>query len=428
MKKLKGFICTSLLVTVLSSTTVFAATDINVTLNGNVVQFTDAEPYVDNNGRTMMPVAKMGELIGVNIGWDNDTQTVSLKNGNNLVTLKLNDDNITINGVKSKMDTKALSRNGRTYVPVSAIAKAFGVKTGWNKDTSTVSLTSNENNGKETNKEVVKTNYQIPLDIVYTGKYTDKEYIESANRSNLKMAIDEEYLYFVSLTGGRVMRKNLATGEEEQFTDYRDVMYISISDKYIFLRRLPASNVWKYTRVDKETKEELEAQSISHNNHTFEVVDETIYYSGAVNGREFNEYTQNDLNFENEKVVRRDMRYFKKTFSGVKNNIKCTDVTNGNILESGSKDGASPINVFSSTGTLLYDTVLDYDINSAVLLYDNVIYFGAKDGDGLFTYHLSTGKTEKIADGTYKYINLVENYILANGTTGNLVAFNTNTK
>ncbi len=141
-------IITTLIVTsmfALNTTTVFAeSNNIKITINNEAVEFTDAKPYVDNNGRTMIPVAKIGELLGVNVGWNNDTQTVTLKDGDNTVALKLNVDSITINGVTSKMDTKAVSKNGRTYVPVSAIAKAFGVNTGWDKVNSTVNLTSNK--------------------------------------------------------------------------------------------------------------------------------------------------------------------------------------------------------------------------------------------------------------------------------------------
>ncbi len=146
-----------------TTTMIFAETkDINITIDNEVVEFTDAKPYVDSNGRTMVPVSKIGELLGVKVGWNGDTQTVTLKDGDNTVSLKINDDNITINGATTKMDTKAVIKNGRTYVPVSAIDKAFGVNTGWDKSTNTVSLTSDvvveKNEDKQTNTDVDVTN------------------------------------------------------------------------------------------------------------------------------------------------------------------------------------------------------------------------------------------------------------------------------
>ncbi len=208
MKRLKGFIFTSLLVTVLSSTMVFAGTDINVTLNGNAVQFTDAVPYVDNSGRTMMPVAKMGELLGVQVGWDNTTQTVSLKDGTKVVSLKIGSNILNIDGTPTTMDTKAVIKDGRTYVPLSAIAKAFGVTAGWDKATSTVSLKSSKVDTKvpnsTTNSEDIEFKAELasdPNDITYKVSFraeasepvffyfliAEKEYFEANDFTAVEM-------------------------------------------------------------------------------------------------------------------------------------------------------------------------------------------------------------------------------------------------
>ncbi len=140
MKKFRKVLLASLLATTLSSTAVFAATGINLTVNDEMVQFTDSAPYVDSNGRIMIPVAKVGEIFGVQVVWDVATQTVTIKGKGKDVALKLGSDVITINGEKSTMDSKPVSKNGRTYVPVSAIAKALGVSASWDGKTSTVSL------------------------------------------------------------------------------------------------------------------------------------------------------------------------------------------------------------------------------------------------------------------------------------------------
>ncbi len=142
MRKFKGILITGFLVATMATTAYAGTNDINLTVDGQTVTFTDAKPFVDSNGRTMMPVAKIGELLKVAVAWDVATQTVTLKGNGKEVSVKLNDDNIKINGVASKMDTKAVNKNGRTYVPMSAIAKAFGVTSSWDKATNTVSLKS----------------------------------------------------------------------------------------------------------------------------------------------------------------------------------------------------------------------------------------------------------------------------------------------
>ncbi len=140
MKKLKEIILTTLIITAMTTSTYAGTNNIYVTVDGQAVTFTDTTPYVDANGRTMMPVAKIVELLNVSVDWNGTSQTVTLKGDGKEVVLKINDDNITVDGVTSKMDTKAVIKDGRTYVPLSAIAKAFGVTTGWDKATSTVSL------------------------------------------------------------------------------------------------------------------------------------------------------------------------------------------------------------------------------------------------------------------------------------------------
>ncbi len=156
MKKLKEIILTSLIVTAMTTSTYAGTNKINVTVDGQAVTFTDATPYVDANGRTMMPVAKIGELLNVSVDWNGSSQTVTLKGDGKEVLLKINDDNITVDGVTTKMDTKAVIKDGRTYVPLSAIAKAFGVTAGWDKATSTVSLKSSTDS-KEVTTEVAET-------------------------------------------------------------------------------------------------------------------------------------------------------------------------------------------------------------------------------------------------------------------------------
>ncbi len=169
MRRLKRTLLTGLLVAAMATTTYAGTSDINVTVDGQAVTFTDATPFVDSNGRTMMPVAKIGELLKVAVSWNPTTQTVTLKGNGKEVSVKLNDENITANGVTTKMDTKAVSVNGRTYVPMSAIAKAFGVTTSWDKATNTVSLKSatkdsgttngsETSNGSENTKDVEANN------------------------------------------------------------------------------------------------------------------------------------------------------------------------------------------------------------------------------------------------------------------------------
>ncbi len=124
-----------------SKTTTKAITPkkINVSVNGEQIAF-DTTPFGDENGRTMVPVAKIAEIFDATTSWDNSTSTVTIQNNDTLITLVLDESYITINGEVIAMDTKAIAKNGRTFVPISAIARAFNVGYTWNSETSTVEI------------------------------------------------------------------------------------------------------------------------------------------------------------------------------------------------------------------------------------------------------------------------------------------------
>ncbi len=50
-----------------------------------------------------------------------------------------------INGETITIDTKVVMKNGRTFVPISAIAKAFNTGYTWDSGTSTVDIQATEN-------------------------------------------------------------------------------------------------------------------------------------------------------------------------------------------------------------------------------------------------------------------------------------------
>ena len=102
----------------------------------------DAAPYIDENGRTMVPVRYVAEAIGVspqNILWGDRTVTIFTTN-NQVVQVKVDTPTITINGANIQMDTKAVIKDGRTYLPISWVAKVLGVPYTWDSDTKTVTF------------------------------------------------------------------------------------------------------------------------------------------------------------------------------------------------------------------------------------------------------------------------------------------------
>jgi len=117
-------------------------TGIKVTVNGTPVQFADQAPVIVD-GRTLLPLRAVFDLLGATIEWDGATQTVYAKRAGVDITLTIGASEIWVNGQPKALDVRAQIMNGRTMVPVRAVADAFGCGIGWDAATSTVIITTN---------------------------------------------------------------------------------------------------------------------------------------------------------------------------------------------------------------------------------------------------------------------------------------------
>ena len=169
MKKIILLLSTIL---ILFSTTVLAdTTDINITIDGKILEYTDVKSYISEDNRTMIPLRCMGENMGAEVLWNDETKSVTLikptitaylaenpsqeytnatfqvdmQIGDNLVTYSLKDENGKIISLKNKnMDTVPIIKNDRTFIPARYVAYGLGYDAIWNNDLRTV--TCNQTN------------------------------------------------------------------------------------------------------------------------------------------------------------------------------------------------------------------------------------------------------------------------------------------
>lgn len=126
---------------------------VTVVLNNQRLEFSKKAglgvPFIDDNYRTMVPMRKLLETIGADITWDNTAKTVTaVKNfpatneypaGKNvIVKAAIGTDFITVNGSHVDMDTEAVIKEGRTYLPARAVLEAFGYDLSWSDASGTV--------------------------------------------------------------------------------------------------------------------------------------------------------------------------------------------------------------------------------------------------------------------------------------------------
>jgi hypothetical protein len=115
--------------------------DINVTIDGQPVQFEDIGPQ-QINGRTMVPVRGVLEKLGATIAYNNQTQTVTASTPTIDIQLKIGSKTAIVNANPVILDVPAQSIQNHTFVPLRFLGEALGADLKWNAATRTVVITT----------------------------------------------------------------------------------------------------------------------------------------------------------------------------------------------------------------------------------------------------------------------------------------------
>ena len=102
----------------------------------------DAAPYVDSNWRTMVPIRALAEAFDAEVVYDNDDRTVTIDYDGKIIVMTIDESTYTVDGEELAMDTAAVIKGDRTYVPVRFAAEAMGftVNALYNEGNSTASV------------------------------------------------------------------------------------------------------------------------------------------------------------------------------------------------------------------------------------------------------------------------------------------------
>lgn len=109
------------------------------TVNG-VTKTLDAPAFVTSNGRTMVPVRFITEVMGAQVDYDNTTRRVTVKLAPNTVVLTIGSTTAVVNGQNRTLDAPAQISQNRTFVPIRFISEAFGLIVDYNSTTRTVTI------------------------------------------------------------------------------------------------------------------------------------------------------------------------------------------------------------------------------------------------------------------------------------------------
>jgi len=113
---------------------------IPVIVNGLKVRFPDTEPYINTDGRTMVPVRFVSEKLGAEVLWEHDTQTAIVNYEEKSIRLPLDSKHISVNGNEEELDTAAEKHEGRTMVPLRFVSEVLGSQVKWDDDAHSVQI------------------------------------------------------------------------------------------------------------------------------------------------------------------------------------------------------------------------------------------------------------------------------------------------
>ncbi|MEW6724690.1 MAG: N-acetylmuramoyl-L-alanine amidase family protein [Bacillota bacterium] len=124
----------------ITSSPVLASLKITLIIDGQKAE-PDVPPMVINN-RTLVPVRFIAEHLGAQVGWHQETRTVTISRPGQEIVLKLNSRRVTVNGQTREIDVPAIAVDNRTLVPLRFVSETFGSRVEWMPTPPTVAITT----------------------------------------------------------------------------------------------------------------------------------------------------------------------------------------------------------------------------------------------------------------------------------------------
>lgn len=128
-------------------------------------------PAVITNGRTMIPIRAVAEALGADVGWEETTRQVTLTRAGTTIVMTIDSTTAMVNNVPTEMDVAPYILGGRTLLPVRYVAEFFGQKVEWEESTRRVFISEDKSAAGNSNLE----DWAIHMGMIYGSRtYMDR--------------------------------------------------------------------------------------------------------------------------------------------------------------------------------------------------------------------------------------------------------------
>lgn len=103
----------------------------------------DVKPLVKDN-RVLVPVRGVLEELGMDVTWDQASQTAVIQSDDNTIEMKLGAKEVLVNGKTVAVDSSLTLEGDKLYFPIRFILEITGSNVKWNQATQTIAITSKE--------------------------------------------------------------------------------------------------------------------------------------------------------------------------------------------------------------------------------------------------------------------------------------------
>ncbi len=229
----------------------FSVGDDTLLINGESV--TVAKPYVVGDGVTLVPVRVITEAFGATVGWDGETQTVTLTYPDVNIILQIKNPVAEVNKRAETLLAAPELTNGYTMVPLRFISENFGAQVSYDNDTRAITVTKTADGegsmvvGMNESKFIGDSYYgwrmENPKNMQMTWRSFDGSEMEfSYDDSNwigiMLQAKPEEYDFEESFSEWKSSFQGYSTlvkADKDTATTGKKVMHFQLKDKTDFM-------------------------------------------------------------------------------------------------------------------------------------------------------------------------------------------------